>query len=321
MPGVRSAAVAMSLPTASDWLGTNVLAEGQPMVDGEKQPSIRFQSITPGYFHTMQIPLRRGREFVAHDNSPGAPPVAIINESFARRFWPAYPLGQNPIGQHLKEGIDKTGWVEIVGIVGDVHESDLAANSGSEFYLPLVIHAPQRAYLVARTGGNPAAFVHAIGNQVLAIDKDQPVSDVRTMEEVLEATFGQRRLTMLLLGSFAAMALLLAVIGIYGAIAYSVAQRTQELGIRQALGAQKSDILQLVLSQGFGLALAGVVIGILGALALTRVMKNLLFDVSATDPATFAVIGLLFVLIALAASFIPARRAAQIDPMTALRVG
>jgi predicted permease len=319
--GVRSAAVVMSLPTASDWLGTNVFAGGQPTLGPEKQASARVQSITPGYFRTMQIPLRGGREFVAPDNNPGAPPVAIINESFARQFWPAYPHGQNPVGQHLKEGLDKTGWIEIVGIVADVHESGLAVNPVSEFYVPLVIHAPQSASLVARTRVNPSALVRSIRNQVLAIDKDQPVSDVATIENVLEATLGQRRLTMLLLGSFAAMALLLAVIGIYGAIAHSVAQRTQELGIRRALGAQRGDILQLVLSQGLALALAGVMIGVLGALALTRLMKDMLFEVSATDPRTFVFIALLFVLIALIASLIPAHRAAQVDPMTALRVG
>jgi putative ABC transport system permease protein len=269
----------------------------------------------------MQIPLRRGREFVARDDSPGAPPVAIINESFARRFWPAYPHGQNPVGQHLKEGIDKTGWVEIVGIAGDVHQGGLAANPLPEFYVPLIVHAPQTAYLVTRTGGNPTAFVHSIRNQVLAIDRDQPVSDVATMEDVLETTLGQRRVTMLLLSSFAAMALLLAAVGIYGAIAHSITQRTQELGIRRALGAQTSDILQLVLGQGLAVAMTGVLIGVSGALALTRLMKNLLFEVSATDPAIFVVIGSLVVLIALTASFIPARRAAQIDPMTALRVG
>ncbi|MGA8598639.1 MAG: FtsX-like permease family protein, partial [Bryobacteraceae bacterium] len=260
-------------------------------------------------------------EFTARDNTPGAPPAIIVNESFARRFWPAYPNGQNPVGQYMREGADKTGWVEIVGIVADVREGGLATDAGPEFYVPSAMHPPQTAYLVVRTQGNALRFVSLVRNQVMAIDPDQPVSDVKTMEAVLDATLGQRRLTMTLLASFAAVAVLLAVVGIYGVIAYSVAQRTHEVGIRRALGAQQSDILRLVLGHALNLALAGISIGIAGAFALTRIMKNLLFHVSATDPVTFAGIALLFATVALVASYIPARRALRIDPMTALRVG
>jgi len=230
-------------------------------------------------------------------------------------------LGVNPVGQHLGEGLDRTGWMEIVGIVGDVHEGDLARESGSEFYVPTIVHSPQTAYLAVRTQGDPLGFASAMRSEVAAIDSNQPVSDVRTMEAVLDATLGERRLTMLLLGSFAAVAVILAVVGMYGVIAYSVAQRTQEVGIRRALGAQQGDILQLVLMQGLGLALAGIVMGVGGGLALTRVMKSLLFQVSATDPATFVGIALLFVVVALVASYLPARKAARIDPMNALRAG
>ncbi len=321
VPGVGDAALGMSIPTTLDWLGTNVLVEGQPAVDGSQQPSVRVQSVSPGYFRTLKIPLRRGREFEEYDNAPGAPPAVIINESFARRFWPAYPLGLNPVGQHLREGMDRTGWLEIVGIVADVHEGDLANKSGSEFYVPTVVHPPQTAYLAVRTQRDPLRFAGVIRSQVLAIDSNQPVSNIRTMEAVLDATLGERRLTMLLLGSFATIALILALVGMYGVIAYSVVQRTQEVGIRRALGAQQSDILQLVLTQGVALALAGIAIGTAGAFALTRVMKTLLFHVSATDPATFFGIALLFVIAALVASYIPARYAARIDPMKALRIG
>jgi predicted permease len=321
VPGVRNATAAMSLPTTKGWLGTNVLVEGQPIVDGGKQPTARLQSTTPGYFRTLGIPLRRGREFTARDNSPDARPVVIINESFAQRFWPAYPRGQDPIGQHMREGIDKTDWVEIVGIVADVHEEGLTADPVPEFYVPSVVHPPQTAYLVVRTQGDPQIFVNAVRSQVLAIDEDEPVSDVRTMDEVLEATLGLRRLTTVLLGSFAGVALLLAVLGMYGVVAYSVAQRTQEVGIRRALGAQQADILQLVLNQGLALALAGVGIGVGAAFALTRLMKNLLFRVSATDPATFVTIALLFMFVALLASVVPAWRALRVDPMVALRYG
>jgi predicted permease len=320
-PGVQDATVMMSLPTTRDWLGTNVLVKGQPVVDGSKQPTARVQSITPGYFRTLKIPLRRGREFAPRDNAAGAQPAVIINESFAHRFWPAYPLGGNPVGQHLREGLDHTDWMQIVGVVADVHENGLAVEPGPEFYVPTVVHPPQTAYLVVRTARNPLQLANAIRKQVLAIDSEQPVSDIKTMDEVLDATLGQRRLTMVLLGSFAGMALLLAVIGLYGVIAYSVSQRTQELGIRRALGAQQGDILRLVMSQALGLTLAGIMIGIAGAFALTRVMRNLLFQVSATDPVTFVGIAFLFLLVALIAGYVPARRAAQIDPMAALRIG
>jgi predicted permease len=319
VPGVRNAAAALSLPTTKGWLGTNVLIEGQPIVDGDKQPTTRMQSTTPGYFRTLGIPLRRGREFTARDNSQDAQPVAIINESFAQRFWPAYPRGQDPVGQHMREGIDKTDWVEIVGIVADVHEEGLAVDPEPEFYVPSVVHAPQTAYLVVRTQGDPQLFVNAVRSQVFAVDQDQPVSDVRTMDEVLARTLGQRRLTTILLATFAGVALLLAVLGMYGVVAYSVAQRTQEVGIRRTLGARQTDILRLVLNQGLALALAGIGIGIVAAFALTRLMNNLLFRVSASDPATFVAIAILLVIVALLASVVPAWRALRVDPMVALR--
>ncbi len=322
-PGVQAATMAMTLPTTT-WIRTNITAvEGQPDPDpGDPASFGVIQSVTPDYFRTLGISLVRGREFTARDNSRGAPPVMIVNESLARRLWLEYPGGLNPIGQHVKEAYDKAvGWMEVVGIAADIHEGGLASNAVPEFYLPCVVHPPQTAYLAVRTHGDPLRFAGAIRAEVAAVDRDQAVSEVRTMEAVFEATMGQRRLTMLLLGLFAGVALLLAVIGIYGVIAYSAAQRIQEVGIRRALGAQQSDILRLMLGQGLSLAVGGVVIGIGGAFALTRVMARLLFHVSAADPATFIGIAVLFVFIALLASFIPARRAARIDPMTALRVG
>ncbi len=221
----------------------------------------------------------------------------------------------------MGEGADKIRAAEIVGIVADVHEGGLGRQPGPEFYLPLALHAPQVAYLAVQTAGNPIQLAHAIRNEVQAIDRNQSVSDIRTMEEIFDATLGQRRLTMLLLAVFSAIALLLAAVGLYGVIAYSVAQRTQEVGIRRALGADQSDILRLVLRQALRLTLAGVAIGMGGALAFTRVMKTLLFETSTTDPATFIWVAVVFMAVALGASFIPAWRALRIDPMTALRVG
>ncbi|HEY1947216.1 MAG TPA: ABC transporter permease [Bryobacteraceae bacterium] len=317
LPGVSGAAIAQSIPTTR-LIGTNIFAvEGGPPPD-HNDPAYQaaWQSVSPTYFHTLGIPLKRGRAFTERDNTPGAPPVAIVNERLARHIWP----GTNPIGRHFKEGYDKSvGWIEVVGVVADIHESGLDADAHTEFYIPPALHPPQTAYLILSTKGDPLRFANIIRSQVLAVDPNQPVSDVQTLESVLAATLGQRRLTMILLGSFAGMALLLALIGIYGIIAYSVAQRTQEVGIRRALGAHQSDILRLVLQQGLVLTLLGGALGIGGAFALTRIMKGLLFGVSATDPATFAGIALLFVAVALVASYIPARRAAQIDPMAALR--
>ena len=321
-PGVSSAAMAMFLPTTR-WIRTNILkVEGQPPFDESDPPFGVIQSVTPGYFHTLGIPLRQGREFTARDNVAGAPPAMVINESMARRLWPEYPRGIDPVGRHIAEAYDKAiGWFQIVGIAADIHEGGVATQAVPEFYVPVALHPPQTGYFAIRTAGDPLSFVNAARSEVQAIDRDQPISEVRTMDAIFDATLGQRRLTMLLLGGFAGVALLLALVGIYGVIAYSVAQRTQEVGIRRALGAQQSDILRLVLGQGLALSLGGVAIGIGGAFALTRVMEGLLFEVKANDPGTFAGIAVVFIAVALAASFIPAYRAARIDPMKALRVG
>jgi putative ABC transport system permease protein len=321
LPDVRAAAVSLSLPTTTNNLGTNVAVDGQPKVDSSEQPIAQLQSISPGYFHTLGIPLRRGREFGAGDNSSGARPVIVISESFARRFWPEYPRGLDPVGQHMFEGADRLRSAEIVGIAADVHERGLASDPEPEFYVPTVVHPPQTAYLAVRTDRDPLRLVNSVRDQVWAVDRDQPVSDIRTMDAILDLSQGQRRLTVVLLEVFATVALLLALVGIYGVTAYSVAQRTQEVGIRRALGAQRGDILRLVIAQGLVLALSGVVLGIAGAFALTRVLEQFLFQVSATDPVAFGGIALVFIGVALAASLIPARRAARVDPMAALRIG
>lgn len=199
LPGVMDAAVTMSIPMSSGWIGTNVLVQGQPVVDGSQQPSARMESVTPDYFHAMRIPLRRGRYFTEEDGaSIGRAPV-IVNESFVRRFWPAYPLGVSPIGQHLREGVDHTGDMEIVGIVGDVHEGGLESTTGPEFFVPLVVHTPQNAYLALRTTGDPLRYAHEIRRAVQSIDQNQPISDIKTMDEILDATLGQRRVTLMLL--------------------------------------------------------------------------------------------------------------------------
>ncbi len=317
LPGVRSATVMRTLPMTARY-ATNVAVAEQPPVDPKDRPSAQLQTVTPDYFGTLGIPLRRGRQFDARDQPESGRFSLIVNESFARLFWPQYPRGQDPVGQHiLLAGTQQP--FEIVGIVADVHERALDVEAIPEIYIPLASTPLQTAALAVRTDGDPRRFVNSVRAQVLAIDPDQAVSHVKTMEEAIQDSVGQRRVTLVLLGSFAGVALLLAMVGIYGVIAYSVAQRTQEMGIRRALGAQGRDILRIVLAQGLGLALIGVAIGVGGAFALTRVMQSLLFHVSATDPAIFTGIALLFVLVALAASYVPARRAIDIDPMAALR--
>ncbi|HEY3935916.1 MAG TPA: ABC transporter permease [Bryobacteraceae bacterium] len=315
LPGVRGATATLTLPLTG-YAGTPVQDASQPVARLNARPIATIQSISPAYFRTFRIPLRRGREFSVRDTLD-APLVAIVDESLARRFWPAYPSGLNPIGQHVLIGSAREP-VEIVGIAADIRQA-LEAKAWPGIYRPCA-QIPQASEAFAiRTTSSPLGFVNAVRKQVLAIDPDQAVSQMETMEDVVEAAVGQRRLMIVLLGGFAALALLLAMIGIYGVIAYSVAQRTKELGIRRALGAQRGDLVWLVLGQCLGLTLGGVAIGSTGAFALTRVMKSMLFQVSATDPATFLGIGLLLVGVALAASFLPARRAIGIDPMEALR--
>ncbi len=318
VPGIRSAAAVLTLPM-SPRSATGIQVLEQPALKLSDRPAVQLQSITPGYFETAGIPLRGGREFTDRDNVDGAPLVIMINEAMAHRFWPDYPRGQDPIGQQLLIGNNTSNPFQIIGIAANVHERGFPTDAYSEIYLPDHSYPLQTAGLLVRTEGDPNRFIGAIRRQVQAIDPDQPIAAIQMMGELLDSSVGQQRLTLLLLGSFAAMALLLAAIGIYGLIAYSVVQRTQELSIRRALGAQRSDILRLVVGHGLGLTLGGLALGIAGAFELTRVMAGLLFHVSATDPRAFAGVALVFITVALAASYIPALRATRIDPMRALR--
>ena len=319
LAGVRGATAAMVLPMMG-YPGTPVQDASKPLLKLNERLIAKFFPITPGYFRTLEIPLKRGREFTEHDRQD-APRVAIIDESLARRFWPGYPAGQDPVGQKLLVGGVNAKPAEIVGVVGDIHQSlDGRADWQESVYVSFSQNPLASAMIAVRTTGNPLSFTRVVREQVWTLDPDQSIDSVRTMDDRVEAQVGQRRLLVILLGSFALVALLLALIGIYGVIAYSVAQRIQEVGIRRALGAQQSDILRLVIGQGFILALSGIVVGLGAALALTRVIRTLLFHVSATDPTTFVGIASLFLVVAVGASYIPARRAARIDPMAALRV-
>jgi len=260
----------------------------------------------------------RRRQFIDQDVF-GSDPAAIINDALARLLWPAYPRSQDPIGEHILIGVGPQP-VKIVGVVADMHQN-LETKPWPGVFRPYGQSPPPSAMLAVRTASDPLGFANAVRGQVQAIDPDQPVSAVRTMDNLIQAEVGPRTLMFKLLALFSGTALLITVVGIYGITRYWVVQRTRELGIRRALGAQEGNILGLVIGQGLGLAFGGVFIGVAGALALTRVMKAMLFDVSATDPSTFVGVGVLLMLLALIASYIPARRVTRIDPVTALRDG
>jgi putative ABC transport system permease protein len=318
LPGVSSAAVTRTLPMTG-YAAAPVQVAGRAEMKLNERPIAVIQNITPQYFETMKIPLSRGRQFTAHDDS-GAAPVAIIDENMARRFWPQYPSGPNPIGQQVLIGAHSPP-TEIVGIVADIRQAGLTELPKPGLYLPSAQEPPESAVLVIRIAGDPLSFVNAVRNQILALDHDQPVSEVASMHEVVDASEGQLRVMMTLLGIFAGVATIIAVIGLYGVISYSVMQRTKEIGIRRAMGAQRGNILALVVGQGLRLVLGGLLLGVCGAVALTRLLQGLLFHISTTDPVTYIGTAALFVAVALAASYFPARRAASIDPLATLRAG
>jgi putative ABC transport system permease protein len=267
----------------------------------------------------MGIPVKQGRSFTPSDNEQ-AIPVAIINETMARQYWP----GENAIGKRFKLGdpTENIPWITTVGIAGDVRQMGIDEPVKAEMYFPFQQTGDQMFYaprdLAIRTSVDPLSLVAGVRNEIHQVDPDQPISNVRTMDQVLGEETSSRRLGMTLLAIFAALALLLATLGIYGVLAYFVVQHTQEIGVRMALGAQRSDILHLVVKKGMSLALLGVVIGLGAALALTRLMSSLLYGVGAADPMTYATIAGLLTLVAFLACYIPARRATKVDPMVAL---
>jgi putative ABC transport system permease protein len=288
--------------------------EGPVQMERGKDPSVPIGMVSPDYFKTMGIPLLQGRTFTEQDVD-GTPGVVIINESMARKFWP----DENPIGKRIGALCEKEMCRTIVGVVGDVRHEGLTKDLRPEIYLPYLQIPLNSMAIVIRTSADPMNLVAAARSQIQAIDPDQPVSNIRTLEQHLADSVAQPRLLMSLLSAFAALALVLAAVGIYGVISYSVAQRTHEIGIRMALGAETGDVLRLVLGRSMALVIAGIAVGLGAAMALTKVLSNLLFSVSATDPVTFILVSALLALVALAASYIPARRATKVDPMVALR--
>ncbi len=314
LPMVRSAGVTNQLPLdTSDEPRAEFIVEGRAPLPSGQGYLADYRDASPDYFRAMGIPLRKGRVFTDQDKAD-RPLVVIINETLARRY---FADGLNPIGQRLRLGARFIP--EIVGIVGDVKDSGLNRETAPAMYTSYLQSPEMKMSLVVRAEGDPSKMIRAVEKQVWAVDKDQPMYKIRTMEQVVGESQSSSKFTLVLLGIFAAVAMGLAAVGIYGVISYTVAQRTREIGIRIALGAKRADVLRLVVGQGTVLASAGVVVGLAGALALTRVMSSLLFGVSATDPAIFAGAAAFLAAVALLASYIPARRAMSVDPTTSLR--
>jgi predicted permease len=311
LPGVRNAAAISSIPFPRSGSGpySPFFLEGRQL-SPEESVGGDFRLVSPHYFQAMKIPMLRGRDFTDEEEQEGRP-VVVVNEDAARRLWP----GQESLGKRLGWG-GSSQWLTVIGVVGDVRMLQLEANPRPAIYLPMI---QSSMYLVVQTATEPMNLAAAIRNQVQAIDKDQPIANLRTMEQVISNSASQRRFSLLLFGVFAAAALLLATIGIYGVMSYGVAQRTHEIGIRVALGARMRDILTLVVGEGAKLTFVGVLLGLLASLALTRLMKSLLFEVSVTDKPTFLLIAALLAFVALLACWVPARRATKVDPLIALR--
>ena len=315
IPGVQSAAAVRYLPIAPGGLFIYFCPEGTACQGLGKDPFVFAQTVTPDYFKAMRIPLLRGRFFDAHDIA-GSKPVVMINDSTARRYF----SGRDPIGLHLTGTREKVA-MEIVGVVADVKTGGLSAQSVEEMYQPIEQNPSSTMTMVVRSDGDAAPVLTAVRHEVAQLDPDLPMANLASMREVISRSgrVSQSRLTAQLTGAFALLALLLTAIGIYGVVTYSVAQRTQEMGLRMALGANRGDVLRLVIAQGMRFVLVGIAIGFTAALALTRLLKTLLFGTSATDPLTFATVILLLIVVASLACYVPARRAASLDPLIALR--
>jgi predicted permease len=310
MPGVQVASMTSLIPFGGSNTGTNLLIEGQPQPRPEETPIFWRRIIDPSYFRVMRIPLLRGREFTDQDS--GVPRIAVINDTMARRFWP----GVNPLGKRFGSG---SNWMTVVGIVGDVKFTSLTKDADPEYYEPYRQAPVTDMVVTVRTGSDPPGLAPALREAVRETDPTQAVSRVRGMPQYLADTVGTPRLSALLLAIFGTLALLLAAVGIYGVISFSVARRTREIGVRIALGADRRDVICMVVGQAVTLAAIGVAAGIAGALVLTRVMQGMLFGVNATEPLAYIAASTLLIAIAALSAYVPALRAGRISPSVALR--
>jgi putative ABC transport system permease protein len=317
VPGVVAVGTTTTIPLAGGGSSQPFRIEGRPTGSIAEQPMAQTRYISADFIKTIGIPLRQGRFFSDYDRDNSVP-VVIISEAMARRFWP----GENPIGRRLTPSFhDKQGAREIVGVVGDVKASSLDADASAMMYLPYKQTPRPFVSFVVRTASNPESLVQPVSNAIYSVDKEQALTDIRTMEQVLAESLSDRRFNMTLLLTFAGVALVLAAVGVYGVMNYTVTLRRRELGIRMALGAGTKDVLRLVLVQGLTLTLIGVGAGLISAYALTRLMASLLYGVTATDNLTFVSVSAVLIAVGLAASYVPARRATKVNPTIALRTG
>jgi putative ABC transport system permease protein len=309
-PGVTAAGMVSHLPFSGAKSGNSVVAEGAGEVRSEDRVVAFVRSIDPEYFRALRVPLLRGRFFTRHD--PSGPPVAIINDTLARRLWP----GQDAVGKRFG---GPNVWFTVVGVTGDIRNTSLADEPDAELFVPHKQSPGASMALVIRTAIEPMRVAGVIRQTVRELDRDLPVSEVAALSESISGSTTARRFSIGLLGGFAAVALLLAAVGIYGVVSYSVARRTREIGVRMALGAARGRIAAIVVGQALLLGAAGVATGLAASLALTRLLRSLLFGVSATDPAVFAAASLFLLAVCGVAAYLPARRAARVDPLAALR--
>jgi predicted permease len=314
LPGVTEAAAGVPMPFSGNGGSASFRIEGRPSPPGDPGPHGDIGFVSPGYFSALHVPIRQGRVFTAADRQ-GSQQVAVIDETLARQYWP----GENPVGKRIGRG-GPSGWAVIVGIVGHVKHSELAGEDiKGKYYFPIDQVPPPMITFVVRTPADPARLAAGMRDAVRAVDPTQPLSQVRLLNDMVGSSLAPRRFVVTVLAVFAGMALLMAVIGLYGIISYSVTQRTQELGVRMALGAKPGEILRLVIWHGLRLAGIGAVVGLIASVIFSRLLQNELFHVKAFDPLTFGLMAVVLVAAALLASYVPARRATRVDPMVALR--
>ena len=313
IPGVMSVGAISNLPLApGSAMGLSLKVEGRTSASEDLVGL--YQTVSADYFRTLEIPLLAGRSFTTQDRA-GAGDVIVLNQKLANKLFP----NENPVGKRIILGLEKPTPFEVIGVVGDVKTAGLDDDGIEEFYLHTQQHPPGFISVALKTALPPATLVPAVTQTMQAIDRNQPLHRVKTMSQHLADSVAERRFPMLILAAFAVTALLLAALGLYGVMSFTVAQRTHEIGVRMALGAQTKDVLRLVIGQGMRLTLLGVGLGLAAAWGLTRLLQGLLFGVSATDPLTFAGIALLLLVVAGVACWLPARRATKVDPMIALR--
>jgi putative ABC transport system permease protein len=318
LPGVHLASSVIPLPLSGDRYSISFLIDGRPVAEGD-EPIADFFATNVGYFRTMGIPIIKGRDFTERDKH-GSPDVIIVTEAFARQYFP----NEDPVGKRIKPGIatyegEKSAMREIIGVVGDIRNRNLSTGAKPAYYFPQAQVPFNQMTIVVKTANDPHSLITAVQHEVKLMDPDLPVFGIKTLDEYLTASVAAPRFNTTLLSLFATVALILTIVGLYGVMSYSVAQRTNEIGIRMALGAQTRDVLSLIVGHGFKLVVVGLVIGLLGAFALMRLMASLLFGVTTKDPLTFAMVVGVLAVVALLACYIPARRAARVDPIEALR--